>query len=71
MSDDEKKGSKFYNFDAYYEVYKNTQRRRGRGGRVVGRFTGFLDGIQGLFVGLMMFPLTIGTFLAVVYGASM
>lgn len=71
MSDDEKKRSRFYNLDAYHEVYKKTQRRRGRVGRIIGRFTGFLDGIQGLFVGLMLFPLTIGTFLAIVYGASL
>jgi hypothetical protein len=71
LSEGKKKRSKFYDFDAYYEVYKRTQGRRGRVGRIVGRFTSFLDGIQGLFVGLLMLPLVFGTLLAVVFGASL
>jgi hypothetical protein len=71
LSESKKKKSRFYDFDAYCEVYKKSQRRRGRVGRIIGRFTGFLDGMQGLFVGLLMLPLALGTLLAVVFGASL
>jgi hypothetical protein len=71
LSDDKKKESKYYNLDAYYLIHKSAQRRRGRAGRIVGKFTGFLDGFQGLFIGLLMLPLTLGTFVAVVFGASL
>jgi hypothetical protein len=66
----EKKSSKLYDVDAFRKIYLETLRRRGLVGRFFGRITGFLDGMQGLFVAMLMLPLGFGTFVAVVIGVS-
>jgi hypothetical protein len=71
LSEDKKKKSKFYDVDAFYKVYRENQRRRGRAGRIVGRFTRSLDSIHALLVSLLMFLIPLGTLLAVVYGATL
>ena len=58
----------FYDVERFQRIYLETMNRRGRLGRIAGRITGPLGSMQGLFIGLMAFPLMFGTFLAVILG---
>jgi hypothetical protein len=66
----EKKSPKLYDVEAFRKIYLETLRRRGLVGRFFGRITGFLDGMQGLFVAMLMLPLGFGTFIAIIIGVS-